>query len=131
VEARSNVIHLDTHVVVWLYAGNVRAISPRIASRIDDDDLVISPAVGLEIDFLHEIGKVTESSQTIITDLTRRLGLRFATTPFSDVVSAASPLRWTRDPFDRLIVGQAIVENADLATRDRVIRRHYSGAIWK
>jgi PIN domain nuclease of toxin-antitoxin system len=125
------VIHLDTHVVVWLYAGNVKALSRLVAERItNDDDLVISPVVALEIDFLHEIGKVTEAGETMIADLGRRLALRLARSPFADVVAAAKSLVWTRDPFDRLIVAHAVAENANLATRDRVIRRHFKRAIW-
>jgi PIN domain nuclease of toxin-antitoxin system len=125
------VIHLDTHVVVWLYAGNVKALSRLVAERItNDDDLVISPVVALEIDFLHEIGKVTEAGETMIADLGRRLALRLARSPFADVVAAAKSLVWTRDPFDRLIVAHAVAENANLATRDSVIRRHFKRAIW-
>ncbi len=123
-------IHLDTHVVVWLYAGNVKALSRLVADRItNDDDLVVSPIVALEIDFLREVGKVTETGETMIADLGRRLALRLARSPFADVVAAAKALAWTRDPFDRLIVAQAAAENASLATRDRFIRRHFKGAI--
>jgi PIN domain nuclease of toxin-antitoxin system len=50
--------------------------------------------------------------------------------PFADVVATALRLDWTRDPFDRLIVAQAIAEDANLATRDRVVRRNFKGAIW-
>ncbi len=129
-EARSDLIHLDTHLVVWLYAGNVRAIPRAVARRIETDEPVVSPMVGLEIDFLREIGRVTEIGQTMLGDLARRLGLRVATAPFADVVAAATPLTWTRDPFDRIIVAQALVDNADLATRDRVIKDHYDRTLW-
>lgn len=124
-------IHLDTHVVIWLYAGNVKDLSRLVADRItSDDDVAISPIVALEIDFLREVGKVTESGETMIADLGRRLALRLARSPFADVVAAARSLVWTRDPFDRLIVAQAVADHASLATRDRVIRRHFRGAIW-
>jgi len=35
------------------------------------------------------------------------------------------------DPFDRLIVAQAMANHgAYLITRDRLIRHHYRGAVW-
>jgi PIN domain nuclease of toxin-antitoxin system len=50
--------------------------------------------------------------------------------PFTDVSAASLHQQWTRDPFDRLIVGQAIARGAKLVTKDRLIRRHFRGAVW-
>ena len=38
--------------------------------------------------------------------------------------------KWVRDPFDRLIVAQAIANEAPLVTKDEKIRRHYRRAVW-
>jgi PIN domain nuclease of toxin-antitoxin system len=46
------------------------------------------------------------------------------------VVEEALLHRWTRDPFDRLIVAQAAIESVRLLTKDRTIRRNFAGAIW-
>lgn len=46
------------------------------------------------------------------------------------VVRAARPLTWKRDPIDRLIVGDAVVSEGRLATKDRVIREHCSVSLW-
>jgi PIN domain nuclease of toxin-antitoxin system len=37
---------------------------------------------------------------------------------------------WTRDPFDRLIVGQASANGAVLVTKDAGIRQNYKQSIW-
>jgi PIN domain nuclease of toxin-antitoxin system len=37
---------------------------------------------------------------------------------------------WTRDPFDRLIVANALANDAPLITKDEEIRRNYSRSIW-
>jgi len=37
---------------------------------------------------------------------------------------------WTRDPFDRIIVGNAAAENAVLITKDNSILEHYEHAVW-
>lgn len=46
------------------------------------------------------------------------------------IVAAASGLTWTRDPFDRLIVGHAQADEATLLTADRSIRQHCRFARW-
>ena len=47
-----------------------------------------------------------------------------------DGQNGAKSLDWTRDPFDRLIVGQARASRLGLITKDRQIRRHFDGAFW-
>jgi len=43
----------------------------------------------------------------------------------------ALPLDWSRDPFDRIIVAQAIANHdAVLLTADAHIRSHYRRAVW-
>ncbi|WP_199317478.1 hypothetical protein [Planktothricoides raciborskii] len=40
-------------------------------------------------------------------------------------------LDWTRDPFDRLIVAHAAVNNNILLTKDRIILANYAQAQWE
>jgi PIN domain nuclease of toxin-antitoxin system len=42
----------------------------------------------------------------------------------------AESLAWTRDPFDRIIVGQAAIRNDLLLSKDETIRAHYNGGVW-
>jgi PIN domain nuclease of toxin-antitoxin system len=123
-------IHLDTHVLVWLYAGTIDRLSPLAADLINESELVISPMVGLELQYLHEIGRLREPGTTVVSDLVARLGIRTATTSFAAVVASAHALHWTRDPFDRLIVGQSLAEGVSLLTADGRIREHIPTAIW-
>ncbi len=126
----ATVTHLDTHVVVWLYANAISEIPPRVKRRLESDALTCSPIVTLEIDFLREIGRVNVSGRTMVDDLARRIALSVLATPLSAVVAAASPLSWTRDPFDRVIVASAAADGSPLLTRDKVIRKHYAHASW-
>jgi PIN domain nuclease of toxin-antitoxin system len=84
----------------------------------------------LELQLLHEIGRVSVPAQEVITGLVGRIGLRISEAPFGRVVAIAQSLSWTRDPFDRLIVAQAMAENAPLLTKDRLIRQRYKKALW-
>jgi len=59
-------IYLDTHVVIWMY----------------QEDLVFSPMVELEIEYLFEIKKITERSLVIIDYMKKHIGLNISDTPF-------------------------------------------------
>ena len=123
-------ILLDTHVVAWLFAGRIDLLSARARSLIEQPDLMISPIVILELQCLFEIGRTTLPGRTVVEDLQQRIGLEVSTTPFSAVVLAAEQQGWTRDPFDRLIVGHAAAEQATLVTKDATIQSHYPAAAW-
>lgn len=124
-------IYLDTHAVVWLFLGRLDLMPKRVLERIDRaDDLRVSPMVALELDLMHEIGRTKGPGRAVIADLGARAGLRVCDLPFAAVAAAATELDWTRDPFDRLIVAQAMTARATLLTRDRHIRRHAAVASW-
>jgi PIN domain nuclease of toxin-antitoxin system len=126
----ATVIHLDTHVVVWLYAGDLYRFSSAARRRLDREELCISPMVALEVQYLHEVGRISENAGVILADLGRKLGLAQAEGDFASVVSAAVGMGWTRDPFDRLIVAHAVLSGATLLTKDRSVRRNYRHAVW-
>ncbi len=92
--------------------------------------MVISPMVLLELQYLHEIGRTTVAADVVVGDLHRRIGLRISQHPFAEVVAAALPAAWTRDPFDRLIAAQAEVERAVLLTADTRMLANVGCACW-
>ncbi len=122
--------YLDTHVVAWLYAGEIALLSPRAVKLINTGELGISPMVTLELQYLREIGRLTVRPHAIIQGLTARIGLQVCEGTFSAVVDAALEQTWTRDPFDRMIVAQAALTKSMLITKDQTIRRHYRLARW-
>ncbi len=123
-------IYLDTHVVIWLYAGLEEKFSQQARALINQHDLLISPIVRLEVQYLYEVGRITVDARAIIDDLEERIGLQICDAPFDQVVSRSMALSWTRDPFDRLIVAQAQVGWEPLLTKDETIRSHFPNAIW-
>ena len=122
--------YLDTHVALWLYAGDTDRLSARAANSINRESLAICPIVLMEIQYLHEIGRITVRPGAIVADLERRVGLRVEERSLAEVVEHGLGLSWTRDAFDRLIVAQAALDRAVLITRDRLILKNYSKAVW-
>ncbi|MGH3929536.1 MAG: type II toxin-antitoxin system VapC family toxin [Pseudonocardiaceae bacterium] len=122
-------MHLDTHVVAWLHDGQRQRI-PEVSQRLlDTEPLAISPMVELEITYLFEIGRMSYPSNVVLADLAP-LGLSISTASYSAVVRVAIGLRWARDPFDRIIAAQAIVDGVPLLTADQTIRAHLDLAVW-
>jgi len=124
------VTYLDTHVVIWLYDGKVEQLSQIAAQHIQNDSLFISPAVVLELEYLHEVRRLTRTSQTMIASLSAEIGLAICELSFAKVVESALHQKWKRDPFDRLIVAHAAANDAVLITKDERIHRHYKRAVW-
>jgi PIN domain nuclease of toxin-antitoxin system len=119
------VTYLDTHAVAALDRKETDVFSRRAQTAIErEDDLRISPLVLLELEYLHEIKRIKGPAVAIVNDLQAEIGLRVCDTPFALVVHKALEERWTRDPFDRMIVAHARLHSAPLITLDRRILSH-------
>ena len=123
------IIHLDTHVVAWLFQGDRQRLKP-IAHRLEQSHLVVSPMVALELQYLFEIGRLRVPASDVLSFLLDRYGLRESARPFADVVRVAMGLTWTRDPFDRLIAAQTIIKKITLLTFNKSLRAHCPITMW-
>jgi PIN domain nuclease of toxin-antitoxin system len=123
-------IYLDTHVVAWLFAGRLDLLPIAARRLLDASDLLISPMVELELEYLFETRHTAKPGHEVVESLRQELGLRICDLPFPQVIEAALKQTWTRDPFDRILVGQAALRQAPLLTKDAVIRQHYAHATW-
>jgi PIN domain nuclease of toxin-antitoxin system len=123
-------IYLDTHVVVWLYAGLVERFSSDIQTLLNEHDLLISPIVRLELQYLYEIKRVAVEAERILIDLSQRIGVTVCPKPFDAVIVRAATLTWTRDPFDRILVAHASLSDSVLVSEDQTILAHYPYARW-
>ena len=123
-------IYLDTHALIWLYLGEAMRLGGAARRAIEGQELLASPAAVLELELLHEIGRMRMNASEMLVALDRDLGLRVCDLPFRTVVECALRESWGRDPFDRLIVANARARNAALVTKDEKILRHYPLAVW-
>jgi PIN domain nuclease of toxin-antitoxin system len=123
-------IYLDTHIVVWLYAGLLEKFSQSVKTILNENEILISPIVRLELQYLSEIERVKESANVIVADLADRIGIKVCEKDFNAVVSHAMAYSWTRDPFDRMIVAHAALNDNLLISKDQNILEHYAHARW-
>ena len=123
-------IYLDSHIVVWLYAGLVDKFSQPVEALMNENEVFISPIVRLELQYLFEIQRIKDNANVIVADLSNRIGLQVCEKDFDTVVSRAMAVSWTRDPFDRLIVANAALQEDVLISKDQNILDHYTHARW-
>ena len=122
--------YLDTHVIVWLFAGGKETLPKLALDRIREDEVAISPVVRLELQYLYEIGRVSTPAAIVLDELAAAIELSICSKSFPAIVSEAEKQSWTRDPFDRIIVAQAALSDSALITKDETIHRYYRHACW-
>ncbi len=76
-------IYIDTHIVVWMYAGLTDKLSKLSRDLINDNEIYISTVVRLELQYLYEIQRITEESNIITSDLSNRIGLKVCDKDFN------------------------------------------------
>ena len=123
-------VYLDTHVVVWLFSGEINKLSDKAREIIEESELLVSPMVVLELEFLYEIGRLHYKHDAILASLSQSIDLKVCHLSFATVAGESTKHNWTRDPFDRLIVANAVCNDSILLSRDRKIRDNYPGAVW-
>ena len=126
-----NVAYLDTHVAVYLHDGLIDELGSAAKRQIEANDLLISPMVFLEFDYLFRRKRIGVDAMAMFAALNTGFGVAICQFPFAAIAFEAIGIEWTADPFDRLIVANASVNHrAMLITRDRLIRQHYHNAVW-
>lgn len=108
---------LDTHVALW-ELGALRSVGPRAQDAIERAGEVLFSVVSFaEIGIKAAVGKLEvplELYDHVLESGVRILGL----TPAHGLATAALPLHH-RDPFDRLLLSQALAEGLTMVTADR------------
>lgn len=123
-------IYVDTHIIVWLYYGVIERLSEIAKKYINEYDLLISPIVLLEIQYLFETKKISDIPEIIYQTLNNDLGVKTCRSSFESISKNAFKLSFTKDPFDRIIVAHADFNNRKLLTKDKLIRDNYHLAVW-
>ena len=124
---RQAVAYIDTHAAIWIRRG-MDWLSKKAAETVERSDLLVSPMVLFELELIREVGRIKDSPDELMGYLQTSMGATVCDLPWELVVRAAATEKWTRDPFDRLIVANARARNAPLLTADRNVLEHYSEA---
>ena len=122
-------IYLDTHIVVWLYENKLSNFKQNLLEIMDNNALLVSPMVRLELQYLYEIKRINDNSDKILNELSQSIELTVCGKNWNDIVTIANAIDFTRDAFDRLIVAHAKLNNNYLISKDTSIRQNYSNTL--
>jgi PIN domain nuclease of toxin-antitoxin system len=124
---------LDTHVLLWSVSDPDRIASAARAQIEDASNVrLLSAASAWEIATKHALGKLPlrESPQEFLLHASADLVAEELTITARHAVLAASLPNHHRDPFDRLLVAQAMVEGATLVTADHLLPAYGVPLLW-
>lgn len=123
--------YLDTHAAVFLHDGLVEKFSKLAKREIEASDLLISPMVLFELEYLFERKRIGIPARAIYKAVHADFGVTLCRIAFTKIVELAIDIDWTSDPFDRLIVAHAKANgDAPLITKDGNIQENYPPSVW-
>jgi PIN domain nuclease of toxin-antitoxin system len=124
---------LDTHAFLWWLAGDLGLSRNARAAIADATDAVhVSAASVWEISTKHRLGKLPGVS-AILADLAHVMReQQFRELPISiRHADAAGALPGPhRDPFDRMLIAQALIEEFDLVSNERAFDAYGVRRVW-
>ena len=123
---------VDTHAFLWYVAGDKRLSSAaRQAMEEHAGDWCVSAASIWEMTIKSSRGRLTLPAPAHEYVAERvRAGLRMLAVEWSHAAAVERLPFHHRDPFDRLIVAQALVEHMAVVTRDSVFREYGVRVVW-
>jgi PIN domain nuclease of toxin-antitoxin system len=123
---------LDTHAFLWFVAGD-RRLSPAARRALEGARAqpLLSVASVWELAIKSSLGRLS-LPEPLEAYLARKLGtnLRLLALDLPHVVAVERLPFHHHDPFDRLLVAQAITERLPIVTRDREFRKYGVEVIW-
>jgi PIN domain nuclease of toxin-antitoxin system len=122
---------LDTCTLIWLMTGQ-QPIPARVRAALETGEIYVSAASAWEIAIKFAIGqlRLTEPPDRLVPSARSRYG--FAALPIDEesALHVGKLPHLHRDPFDRMLVSQAIVHGLTIATPDPRIVQYPARTMW-
>ncbi len=124
---------IDTHIFLW-FVSNAKELSKNAKTLIEDEqnEIFISLASLWEISIKTALGKLTINGnyESVIDDLIDN-SIEILPVNFAHTVEQNRLPFHHCDPFDRIIVSQAIVENLNFISADTIFDDYLNGKLIK
>ncbi|MEH2293854.1 type II toxin-antitoxin system VapC family toxin [Nostoc sp.] len=112
---------LDTHTFIWFVMGDSR-ISLSWKSQIENNENLLSIASVWEMAIKHSIGKLNFglAFDEFIEQQIIRNGIELLPITIDHITVVATLPLHHRDPFDRVLIAQSVVENISILSADKI-----------
>jgi PIN domain nuclease of toxin-antitoxin system len=123
---------LDTHVWLWLQESPER-LGPALGPATDpENSLLLSAVSSWEIAIKCSMGKLElpEPVESYVAERMTISGVTGLPIQHSHALAVAGLPRHHRDPFDRLLIAQALVEQVTLVTADNQFQPYPVQLMW-
>lgn len=124
---------LDTHALLWWMADSRRLSAAAHQSIANEaNDVLVSAASAWEIITKFRIGKLP-GGETVASDIAGQVARQGFTALVIDLADAERAGRLPgphRDPFDRMLIAQALARGLPVVSVDEVFDRYRVNRIW-
>ena len=121
---------VDSHALFWWLTDNPRlseAAETAIAST--ENDVLVSACIGYELLYRERQGRLSPSPGNLVRRL-QRDGFDVLPISLEHTLTAAGLRGPHRDPWDRIMMAQAIIEELQVVTIDKVFSDYGLPVIW-
>jgi len=124
---------LDTHTLLWLVSDDPQLSQSARESLVEpDNDLLLSPATYWELAIKISIGKyrLSDPLAEYIDEAIRLYGLSILPITPKHAETIVGLPHHHKDPFDRILIAQAIVEEVPLVSSDKAFAAYPVNVLW-
>ena len=121
---------VDTHALLWWLTDNPRLSYPaEVAITNPENDVLVSACVGYEIAYKQRLGRLPDLPGDLSRQLQRE---RMEVLPITlaRALDAAALPGPHRDPWDRIMMAQALAERCYVVTVDKVFSDYNIPVMW-
>jgi len=125
---------LDTHTFLWM-AGDPLSLSEKVREIVEEKNnhLYLSAASAWEIAMLQQLKRLElpDVPQRFIAEALQQLNVLPIPIGFTTAISAATLPFIHRDPFDRIIIAEALKEKMTVLTKDVLFKSYGVAVVWQ
>jgi PIN domain nuclease of toxin-antitoxin system len=125
---------LDTHTFLWM-AGDPLSLSEKVRVIVEEKNnhLYLSAASAWEIAMLQQLKRLElpDVPQRFVAEALQQLSVLPIPIGFTTAISAATLPFIHRDPFDRIIIAEALKEKMTVLTKDVLFKSYGAKTVWR
>ena len=122
---------IDTHVLIW-WLSDVDRLSRTAFELLEDPDntVLVSAVSGYEIELKRPVDSLLRQIPLDLEVAVRREGFEWLEPSAADMIAAGRLPRHHRDPWDRILIAQALNAYLPILTADTIFPLYDAVLIW-